>query len=700
MGLFHTSYDSTEKLYKEHLTTINGIKFGFREIDVIACIIHNRGEKKIASILSVQPRTVSVHVQNIMNKIQGSNSKDTIIDFLEHSEKYATIKEYYSHLLVRANFEKQLKKIGYLLSKMQITFHCKKEEWSEDDEIVMRYLKKHLEFACILSQKDNNTTSGEELSLLTLKRKVKDDYYVNFLEAVCDLLKLDQLSEIISEFKIFYENFITGNKPLVEIPDKRSNYFTFRTKSSLIVTLSVAVFIILSIIFLANDKWIKQQSSSQVVFTTPNIIIDLEDFLKILHTTGFNANNVNSEQLDKNQRLIKKVEKILDFKNIKDVENYFNKAEMDTSFLLSYAYSLHALASYYMYNNHDGKKAKEILLYTKNLIENYINSRSKIKVNFDHLLKEEVLTELSVVKNLPQIYTRLIYSLGRTYFYNGKIEDGKKYFEISKYLGLKLGLLEGYLSDASGLLIIRKEEIEEKIKNFNTTGLKEQILSLIDDINIIKQDDKAYISDFNPNASKQVTKIPSNETYNIFFCDLKIIESYKDLIQIDRKANIAPYLSLIAKILVGEEKDNIFTSTGLIQIMDKVQLKKLASLYICLGDIMLLLVQNDTPCSNHFIRIISVLLQSDTSVTEYQSLTQQNLYFAEMLFNKAKSISRNTDFTKADAYDGLVRVLQEKLLDPAIGDEEKNTYLRKINDLIQKKDEINIQLGRTRGNTS
>ncbi len=67
-----------EQLYNRYLQEISGKKFTFREVDVIACILHNKSEKKIASILSISHRTVGVHVRNILSKIGGS-SKDQII---------------------------------------------------------------------------------------------------------------------------------------------------------------------------------------------------------------------------------------------------------------------------------------------------------------------------------------------------------------------------------------------------------------------------------------------------------------------------------------------------------------------------------------------------------------------------------------------------------------------------------------------
>ena len=44
--MFGTYPGKREEVYNEHLQNIAGIKFTFREVDIIACILHNRGEKK------------------------------------------------------------------------------------------------------------------------------------------------------------------------------------------------------------------------------------------------------------------------------------------------------------------------------------------------------------------------------------------------------------------------------------------------------------------------------------------------------------------------------------------------------------------------------------------------------------------------------------------------------------------------------
>ena len=73
------SLNKKKDLYENHLSKIGDIKFTFREIDVITCVMHNRGEKKIASLLQISPRTVGTHLHNIMLKL-GQNSRESIID--------------------------------------------------------------------------------------------------------------------------------------------------------------------------------------------------------------------------------------------------------------------------------------------------------------------------------------------------------------------------------------------------------------------------------------------------------------------------------------------------------------------------------------------------------------------------------------------------------------------------------------------
>ncbi|PCJ27361.1 MAG: hypothetical protein COA94_04165, partial [Rickettsiales bacterium] len=117
--ILETYPSKKEELYNEHLQEISGANFTFRELDIIACIIHNRGEKKIASLLSISYRTVGSHVRNIMSKL-GYNSREYIIDAVEKSGKLQYVRQYYFHLVMEAAFEKYLRKIRGLANRSGI----------------------------------------------------------------------------------------------------------------------------------------------------------------------------------------------------------------------------------------------------------------------------------------------------------------------------------------------------------------------------------------------------------------------------------------------------------------------------------------------------------------------------------------------------------------------------------------------------
>ncbi len=111
----HTNTLFLHEIYVKYVETISGIRFTQREIDVIACVLYNRGAT-IPSFLQINPRTVETHKRNIMQKIR-CNSREGIIDFIEKSDKHELIKQYYLILIITRSFEKCLKKIADLRVK-------------------------------------------------------------------------------------------------------------------------------------------------------------------------------------------------------------------------------------------------------------------------------------------------------------------------------------------------------------------------------------------------------------------------------------------------------------------------------------------------------------------------------------------------------------------------------------------------------
>ncbi len=138
-------HEGTQKIDRR---TINNINFTSRELDIIACLLAGRAAKKTASFLSISPRTVEMHLRNIMAKL-GCNSRESIIDFIEKSDKFILIKSHYSNLLIKITFELELKKLQELTKNNNISclvFHCKKQR--EKDPFISD-IEKHLKLAGI-----------------------------------------------------------------------------------------------------------------------------------------------------------------------------------------------------------------------------------------------------------------------------------------------------------------------------------------------------------------------------------------------------------------------------------------------------------------------------------------------------------------------------------------------------------------------
>jgi DNA-binding CsgD family transcriptional regulator len=98
-----------------HLEPINGVNFTKREIDVIACILSGKSVKKIALFLTISPKTVENHVHNIMLKL-GCQSQESIIEFIEKSDKFLLIRKHYLDLLIRSSFLLELKATSKLMA--------------------------------------------------------------------------------------------------------------------------------------------------------------------------------------------------------------------------------------------------------------------------------------------------------------------------------------------------------------------------------------------------------------------------------------------------------------------------------------------------------------------------------------------------------------------------------------------------------
>ncbi len=209
---FERIYSKKRELYDSYLNSIKDINFTHREIDIIACVLHSRGEKKIASLLSISPRTVSAHIHNVMLKL-GYNSREHLIDFIEKSGKLLFIKQYYLELVIQDAFEKQLMKIGKIIRESPITCSINYTKVSIEEKKILNQVKGDLKLASI-NLKDHNEIIGG----------VKDNFY----------LLTDDLIDNQDKTKYVFLMFRENNNYLKNI---KSEYLDFTKKEEYYFTL-------------------------------------------------------------------------------------------------------------------------------------------------------------------------------------------------------------------------------------------------------------------------------------------------------------------------------------------------------------------------------------------------------------------------------------------------------------------------------
>ncbi|MFU7503333.1 MAG: helix-turn-helix transcriptional regulator, partial [Candidatus Tisiphia sp.] len=175
------SYIDREEIFSKKLNEIGGIKFTPREIDIIACIIHNRGDKKIATLLVISPRTVETHIRSIMQKL-GNNSREYIIDLVRKSGKLQCITKYYLHLLAQNLFERQLQKIRKIINRQDCSCLLHYTKINKNEEDLLKRLKEHLKTANItlINREDKDqATTGVTHNLCIFEKELVNDNKLN-----------------------------------------------------------------------------------------------------------------------------------------------------------------------------------------------------------------------------------------------------------------------------------------------------------------------------------------------------------------------------------------------------------------------------------------------------------------------------------------------------------------------------------------
>jgi len=194
-----------EKAYYAYLKNINNVIFTSREIDVIACLLSGRSSKKIASLLSISSKTIENHIRNIMLKL-GYNSRESIIDFIEKSDKFVHFKNHYSNLLIKAAFELELKKTEIPI-KSNINCLIIYSNKKKTKDLFISKLEKHLNFAGIKTYSDPWKENMYK-SLLSDKEKIERADYIIYVMTSEFVERLDSIRhDIKEEVSVFMNTF-------------------------------------------------------------------------------------------------------------------------------------------------------------------------------------------------------------------------------------------------------------------------------------------------------------------------------------------------------------------------------------------------------------------------------------------------------------------------------------------------------------
>lgn len=186
----------SEIYYPEQIYTVKGINLTKREIDIIACLVCRRAAS-IPQFLSISSRTVESHIRNITQKL-GCNSRDSIIGFIENSDKMSLIKNHYQNIVHYYLFEKLLKEIAVSIKKENPLFVLL---LVPDDRITHDFMR-HLDvlkidtsFASEINMGYTNSSTEE----CTAKRK-KDILFLSIIdkseyESKCNTIAEEPINE-------------------------------------------------------------------------------------------------------------------------------------------------------------------------------------------------------------------------------------------------------------------------------------------------------------------------------------------------------------------------------------------------------------------------------------------------------------------------------------------------------------------------
>jgi DNA-binding CsgD family transcriptional regulator len=646
-----------QEIYDNYLHEIQGVSFTYREIDILTCILHNRGDKKIASLLSLSHRTVGTHVRNITSKISIS-SRDAIIDFIEKSGKTNYLREYYTQILLESLFYTQLKKIAILLKSKKVKYFSERQNINSDE--IATHLVDSLKIANIFwtakAEETNynlnfitknfiekNTPTSKTINLLfgtdidtdLIKTEYIDfrrssNYYFSVFKLIEQIIDTPELQKIIKEFQNEYSrirDFSAHNTGKIPQILKKQG-------------LRKITLLIISVIFLLVFAIIRITSIGKAP--------DIDKFNQEIAKLVDEISSDNVSNLKKYQQNFSKVS-LLDhiisaFKHSK-IEQYFTSPNVPSNELLNMIYIMQTAASYGNYIEHDGSGSRQLLSKAKFLAEQYMVNKSRIKIDFSELDYSDIHNEMIALNDMVELYTRIIYTLGVTYFYQGDLDDSLKYFTLAEYLGDKTNIFEHHLSVRSRAEAVRRTIVENHIRNNNYAEAESLLHSGILLLEELRESNREYIKDYKPGTAAQDKIIPIDDNYNKCLCNERLIKSYLTLILIteDNKKQ-TKYIKHIKRLFLDND--------GLLDLTDKVLNKKSATIYNLLAQSLFVLYKQNLDFA-----------ELQRAITKRLDLKEQeSLNIILQIYELAKSRSKSNDYTKADYYNGIIDVYEYMIM--------------------------------------
>lgn len=694
-----------EGIYEKYLSTINGIKFTPREIDVAVCLTRGKSSKATADFLSVGgksmgTKSVETHILNIGRKI-GGGARNSIIAFMEKSDRYPVMGEYYSALLIERELASMVNKAKPTASSAPVLLLGSGGEKPEDPlarfmesrltsfgvKVFVRGPKAFLEeyqtsikpvvIYPIFSERGDSPDPEISFPCDPAPYPADGDPYL----LLCEILsKLFHSPEFEKTKKSFLEKYDPLRKnrysPLQKTNVTGTNFFRAdkRIFKKYFLFPAIIITLILIFAFFYNLPLASVREETEV----SNV---LSSYFK-----DFSVDNMTIERSDKNYSATKKLDAVTNLILSGRIEKYFNPLALDSVSFLNCVYNLNALANYRLMKMHETESARKILEYAKIAEESYARSRSGSKISFEKLSPSEILMELSVIDSLPELYAISCYSLGRVTIYENDPGRGYKDFVLAKFLGEKTGIFEGFLSVRSGILAVRGSEIHELLKRKEYSQAANLIKESVELYEGLMKDGGKYKIRFRPGRKeKQEFIVPKDDMVNVADCARRSIRLYTKLIILGEEVD--PIIKKISEFYIDASSERGLLDPYWARKYETTNM--VADFYNSLGYFLLALYDRKIDFTD-----FGQKLSKQLELAPEKALGKE-LGIIYKLFETGKDLSRYAEFPKADACDGLAEVLERRLNQKGVPESEKNALSQKITELKADGKAVNRLLKRT-----